>query len=69
MARTAVPNFFEHVPNLRLVNTSRLSSFLVSAIYSFLKYLYYRQTQTSSGDVENTQLPLVRIRTASAHQH
>jgi len=30
-----------------------LSSFLMSAIYSFLKYLSY--TQTSSGDVESTQ--------------
>jgi len=30
-----------------------LSSFLMSAIYSFLKYLSY--TQTSSGNVENIQ--------------
>jgi len=30
-----------------------LSSFLVSAIYSFLKYLNY--TQASSDNVENTQ--------------
>jgi len=29
-----------------------LSSFLKLAIYSFLKYLRYRQTQTSCGDVE-----------------
>jgi len=33
-----------------------LSSFLMSAIYSFPKYLRYRQTQTSSGNVENLQL-------------
>jgi len=30
-----------------------LSSFLMLAIYSFIKYLRYRQTQTSSGNVEN----------------
>jgi len=30
-----------------------LSSLLMLAIYSFLKYLCYRQTQTSSGKVEN----------------
>jgi len=29
-----------------------LSSFLMLAIYSFLKYLRYTQTQTSSGNVE-----------------
>jgi len=34
-----------------------LISFLMSAIYSFLKYLRYRQTHTSSGNVENLQLP------------
>ena len=33
-----------------------LSSFLMLVIYSFLKYLHYRQTQTSSGEVENLQL-------------
>jgi len=31
-------------------------SFLMSVIYSFLKYVCYRHTQTSTGDVENTQL-------------
>jgi len=33
-----------------------LSSFSVSAIYSFRKYLRHRQTQTSNGNVENIQL-------------
>jgi len=33
-----------------------LSSFLKSVIYSFLKYLRYRQTQTSSSKDENLQL-------------
>jgi len=33
-----------------------LSSFLMSVIYSFLKYLRYRQTQISSGKVANLQL-------------
>jgi len=58
MARSAVLKLFERGPNLRLVNTSRLSSFLISVIYSFLTYLVprCRQTQTSSGNVENTQL-------------
>jgi len=32
-----------------------LSLFSMSTIYSFLKYLHYRQTQTSSGNVENIQ--------------
>jgi len=50
------PNFFERVQKLSLVNTSRLSSFLISAIYSSLTDLRYRQTQTSSGNVENIQL-------------
>jgi len=35
-------------------------SFLMSAISSFLQYLRYRHTQTSSGNIENTQLPLRR---------
>jgi len=56
MARAAVPKLFERNPNLSLVNTSRLSSLLISAIYSFLTYLHYRQTQTSSGNTEYTQL-------------
>jgi len=30
--------------------------FLMSVIYSFLKYECYRQTHTSSGNVRNTQL-------------
>jgi len=51
-----LPNFFECDPNLSLVNTPRLSSFLISSIYSFFKYLQYRKTQTSSGNVENMQL-------------
>jgi len=38
-----------------------LSSFLMSAVYSFLKYLRYKQTQTSSGNVENLQLRLDRL--------
>jgi len=33
-----------------------LSSFLMSAICSFLKYLCYRQTKTSSGNVDIAQL-------------
>jgi len=33
-----------------------LSSFLMSAIYTFLKYLHYKLTQASSGNVENLQL-------------
>jgi len=33
-----------------------LNSFLMSAIYSFLKYLHYRQTKTSIGNVENLQV-------------
>jgi len=32
-------NVFECDPNLSLVNTPGLSSFVISAIYSFLKYL------------------------------
>ena len=32
------------------------SSFLMSAIHSFLKFLRYKQTQTSSGNVENLKL-------------
>jgi len=35
------------------IDSKLLSSFSVSAIYSFLKYLSY--TQTSSGNFENTQ--------------
>jgi len=30
-----------------------LSSFSVSGMYYFFKYLYHRQTQTNSGNVEN----------------
>jgi len=48
------PNIIERVPNQSLVNTPRLSSFLISAIYSFLTYIHYKQT--SSGKVENAQL-------------
>jgi len=33
------PNFFECDLNLSLVNTPRLSSFLISVTYSFLKCL------------------------------
>jgi len=32
-----------------------LISFSMSGIYSFLKYLFYRQTQTSSNNVKNIQ--------------
>ena len=32
-----------------------LSSFSLSAIYSFFRYVHYRQTNTSSGNVENIQ--------------
>jgi len=28
----------------------------MSATYSFLRYIRYRQTQTSSGNIENSQL-------------
>jgi len=55
MDRSVFPNFFEREPNLSLVSNSRISSFLKAAIYPFLKYLRYRQTRTSSGNVENTQ--------------
>ena len=43
-------------PNLSLANIPRLSSFLIPAIYSFLEYMQYKQTPTSSGNVENMQL-------------
>jgi len=36
MARSALPKFFELDLNLSLVKTSRLSSFLVSTVCSFL---------------------------------
>jgi len=57
MARPVVPKIFWARPkSIILVNTSRLSSYLISPIYSFLTYLHYRQAEISSGNVENTQL-------------
>ena len=42
---------------VRMIRSSKLlSSFSVSTICSFPKYLRYRQTQTSSGNLENIQL-------------
>jgi len=38
-----------------IFNNRLLSSFSLSAIYSFIKYLHYRQTKTSSGNGENIQ--------------
>jgi len=38
------PNFFERDP-MSLVSTSRVSSFLISTMYSFLTHLHYRQTR------------------------
>jgi len=38
-----------------IFSSKLLSSFSLSAIYSFLKYLHYRQTKTSSGNGENMQ--------------
>jgi len=38
-----------------IFSSKLLSSFSLSAIYSFLKYLRYRQTKTSSGNGENIQ--------------
>jgi len=36
-------------------NSKLLSSFSLSAIYFFVKYLHNRQTKTSSGNGENIQ--------------
>ena len=41
-----------------IFSSKLLSSFSLSAISSFLKYLCYRQTKTSSGNGENIQLRL-----------
>jgi len=41
-----------------VIGRKLVSSFSMPAIYSFLKYLRYRQAQTSSGSVEKTQLRL-----------
>jgi len=42
---------------VRMIRSSKLlSSFSMSTICSFPKYLRYRQTQTSSGNLENIQL-------------
>jgi len=38
-----------------IFSSKLLSSFSLSAIHSFLKYLRYRQTKTSSGNGENIQ--------------
>ena len=38
-----------------IFNSKLLSSFSLSAIYSFVQNLRYRQTKTSSGNVENIQ--------------
>jgi len=39
--------------NVRMIYGSKLlSSFSMSGIYSFLKFLHYRQAHTSSGNVE-----------------
>jgi len=35
-----------------IFSSKLLNNFSLSAIYSFLKYLRYRQTETSSGDGE-----------------
>ena len=53
--RPAVPKI-ECDLNLSLANIPQLSSFLIPAIYTFLEYMQFRQTQTSSGNVENMEL-------------
>jgi len=54
---TRDPNFKQHMKNRIMVwmsfGSKLLNSFSMSAIYSFLKYLRYRQTKTSTGNFEN----------------
>jgi len=38
-----------------IFSTKLLSSFSLSAIHSFLRYVHYRETKTNSGNVENIQ--------------
>jgi len=38
-----------------IFSSKLLGSFSLSAIYSFIKYLHYRQTKTNSGNGENIQ--------------